>query len=324
MKHTSSLIIARQSTTLISLFKISSALLILSVLLFGCRTDEDYKPKDEKWECSNVDHSGYQTLVQNSETREYILHIPASYSSNLPTPLVINFHGFGDCAANFAEDIGEFYGLNDTADENNFIIVYPQAAYREKGANYWEPGDTGKQSIEENDVYFTEQLIAEISSSYNVDLSRVYAIGYSNGGMMSYDLACTGSDFIAAVGIMSGISLSEDCDVTNAYTSVIHFHGIDDSVLPYEGNQDYQPVSEVVNYWLDHNGISTASLLTAELNGGDVLREEYSDGNEDTAVALYTIFNEYGKSGGHVWFSDDIDGESPNEILWSFLSKFSL
>ena len=65
-------------------------------------------------------------------------------------------------------------------------------------------------------------------------------MGFSNGGMMSYSLACLGADFIAAVGIMSGISISGDCETPNISTSIIHFHSTEDNILPYEGNRAYQ------------------------------------------------------------------------------------
>lgn len=299
-------------------------LLVLLVLILGCNKDEQKDidtGKDET--CNNSSHEGYQTLEEGSETREYILHISESYDSNTPTPLVINFHGFGDCAAHHAENVGDLHGLNALADNDNFLIAYPQGVIRAKESPEWDPGDNGEENIRENDVYFTTQLIADISSQYNVDLSRVYAVGYSNGGMMAYGLACSGKQ-VAAIGIMSGIMLQDDnCD-DNEYTAVIHFHGIADGVLPYEGNQDFQPVADVVDFWLSHNHISASGLVSTELNDGDVLREEYKGGEENTAVLLYTIHQEHDKEGGHVWFSEEIDGLSPNQILWGFLSNYSL
>ena len=292
-------------------------LLILSAAITGCGPDSNSNFIESDDECNNSAEDGYRTIVQDTVTREYILHVPASYDSNTPTPLVINFHGFGGCAADYSEVIGDFYNLDSLADISNFLVAYPQAVVREKGAAYWDPGDDGSQNINENDVYFAEQLISDISNEYNVDLSRVYATGYSNGGMMAYGLACSRGDLIAAAGIMSGIMLQGTCDV-NEYTSIIHFHGIADDVLPYEGNQDFQSVADVVKFWLNHNNILSSSLETTELNGGD------TGGNENTSVVLYTINREHDKPGGHVWFSDDIGGTNPNQILWDFLSNYSL
>jgi len=123
--------------------------------------------------------------------------------------------------------------------------------------------------------------------------------------------------------ILSGAMLLETCTATE-HTSLIVFHGIDDEVLPYNGNQDYQSVSDVVNFWLNHNNIPLSSLITTVLSGGATERKEYSGGRDNTDVVLYSITNEFNKPGGHVWFSEDIDGVHPNQILWDFLSSYRL
>ena len=163
--------------------------------------------------------------------------------------MLINFHGFGGCASQFSANVGD---LHTVANSNNFLVAYPQGITRTKGGAEWDPGNNGSKDISTNDAYFVEQLINNISCEYNVDASRIYAAGYSNGGMMAYGLACTSPNLIAASGIMSGIMLEDECEA-NEYTSIIHFHGTDDGVLPYNGNQDYQPVEDVVNFWLNHN-----------------------------------------------------------------------
>ncbi|MGL1935393.1 MAG: alpha/beta hydrolase-fold protein [Fibrobacterales bacterium] len=281
--------------------------------------DKEYDKDDKEYICDNSKASGYKTVVQGSATREYILTVPESYDANNATSLIINYHGFGGCAQHFQEEVGESYGMDALADSENVIVAYPQAIVGEKGDAYWDPGDNGTEDITESDIYFTEQLIANIAKEYTVDLSRVYATGYSNGGMMSYGLACSRGDLIAAIGIMSGTMLEDAC-TTDATTSVIVFHGIADYVLPYAGNQNYKSTSDAVNIWLDHNSIPAESRITTKLNNGAVTRDVYSGGAENTSVVLYTIHSEYGKDGGHVWFSADIDGMSPNQIVWEFLS----
>lgn len=273
--------------------------------------------------CNNSGQDTYRTISQGGSTRAYMLHIPAGYEPNSPTPLLINFHGFGDCAEHYAGHVGDFLELNALADQERFIVAYPQGVTRKKGAPEWDPGDNGSEQIRESDPYFTEQLIAEIADTYNVDAARVYACGYSNGGMMAYGLACSRGDMIAAVGIMSGIMLSGSCDESEL-TSVIHFHGLADDVLPYDGGEFYQAVPEGIDSWVRHNQIPDSSRTSTQLNGGDVVREAYTGGAEQTSVVLYTIHKEHDKAGGHVWFSDAIDGRSPNQIMWEFLSQYSL
>lgn len=287
--------------------------------------------------CSNIVSAQTETCLQNlnhpdnriisqvvaSETinREYILYIPQNYNDNIATPLVINMHGFGDCASDYSETIGSFYDFNDLADQENFIVAYPQGAYRpEKEDTYWEPGDTGVDNIYENDIYFIEELISDIDAEFNLDLDKVYACGYSNGGMMAYSLACNRSDLFSAIGIMSGTMLAEDCDLIDP-VPIIKFHGIADAVLPYDGNFWYQSVDEVVRFWLDKNSVNLGSLVSSQLNDGKVVKDEYSEEGSNGCLTLYTINEEYDKPGDHVWFSEEIEGITPNRIMWDFFKK---
>ncbi len=301
------------------------ALLILMIALIGYSKTASIGTEimADTFCTQNNNHAGFKEFTEGNVKREYILYVPTSYDSNTPTPLLINYHGWGDCAADWAETVGDYYKLNALADSEKFIVAYTQGIIREKEAPEWDPGNDGSQNMNTNDNYFTAQLIADIKKDYNVDLNRVYATGYSNGGMMCYGLASHLCDQIAAVGIMSGAMFSKPNDI-NEYTSLIIFHGIADEVLPYEGNQWYLSASAVVNFWVTHNKIPSSSLVTTQLNGGDVVRDAYTGGQENTSVVLYTVHKEFGKPGGHVWFSDEIDGVKPNKILWDFLSKHTL
>ncbi len=300
-------------------------LTIIAILFFvGCNKNSNpidlFNKDGGNNVCDISSETGYTTLTHNGITREYILKIPSTYDTNAKLPLVINFHGFGGCASDHANSVGD---LNTIANTEKFIVAYPQGVPGEKGDSYWKPTGDGSQNINDNDVFFTKQLINHIGSNYKIDTNKVYAIGYSNGGMMSYGLACSSGDVIAAIGIMSGIMLPETCNTTD-YTSVIHFHGIGDDVLPYNGNTDYQSVQSVINSWLTHNGISSSSLTTNSLNSGNVIQKVYTGGNGNTSVELFTINQMDGKTGGHDWFSGNINGKSTNKILWDFLSKHSL
>ena len=78
-------------------------------------------------------------------------------------------------------------------------------------------------------------------------------------------------------------------------------------------------MSQVIDFWLAHNSIEASSLVSTDLDGGNVRRDEYTGGTSNSSVVLYTV-----NGGGHIWFTDDIDGTSPNQILWDFLSNYSL
>ena len=275
----------------------------------------------------NCAHPGYRSITQEvgGETlmREYILHVPSGYDAAIAHPLVIVYHGFGDCASYWEESLGQYLGFNALADEQGFLVAYPQGAYRPaKESTYWEPGNGTGNHIYDNDVYFTDQLISDVAADHNVASDEVYVAGYSNGGMMAYSVGCTRGDLVAAVGVMSGAMLDgfDTCDPSNP-VPVIIFHGVGDYELPYEGNEWYASVAEIAGLWLDHNGIPASSLTTSNLNGGDVVHDAYSGGNEGTCLSLYTVEQEFGAPGDHVWFSQDMDGVSPSRILWDFFNE---
>lgn len=259
-----------------------------------------------------------QVIGTETITREYILHLPSNYDENIPTPLIINMHGFGDCASGYSQTIGDNYNFSQIAEEENIIVVYPQGAYRpEKGDTYWEPGDNGAQNIYDNDVYFMDELVANLQNEYNINSDMIFACGYSNGGMMAYSLACNRSSLFSAIGIMSGTMLDEECTLEKP-VPVIIFHGIADAVLPYHGNIWYQSVEEVVNFWLNQNNIQQNSLNSFQLNDGKVVLNQYTGGESNSCLDLYTINEEYDKPGDHVWFSENIENATPNRIMWNF------
>ena len=268
--------------------------------------------------CNNQNTEGYQRIEENGAGREYILYPSTLESSDTPLALVINFHGYGDCANAYAEDIGNFYGLNNLADDEGFLIAYPQAMIREKGDPYWEPGDVGPD-IAVNDVMFAQRLVSDVATKLQVEIEKTFAVGFSNGGMMAYDLACTAADLFDSVAIMSGVRLDGECDESIS-KSVLHFHGSDDSVIPLDGSGDFPSVYSSIDFWVEQNQIPEGSEISSVLNGGDVTLERHVGGREGTEVNLYVINTEFDKPAGHSWFSSLIEGRTPNQIIWEFFS----
>ncbi|MDR9447340.1 MAG: PHB depolymerase family esterase [Balneolaceae bacterium] len=256
-------------------------------------------------------------IRQGETTREYLLQVPDTYSVTEPAPLIINMHGYGGNVDDYRKYVGGETGLQLLADQREFFVAYPQAYLRDGlGERFWQTGDNGEQDIAKNDVYYIERLLADIKAEYNIDEEQIFALGFSNGGMMAYSLGCNRGDVFAAVGGMATTMIPEECN-KNHTPSIIAFHGTDDSVLPYEGNVAWQAVPDVMEFWADHNGLSTQDLQSTTYDEGAVRLEVYP--GDEASVVLYTI-----EGGGHVWFSRDINGRTPNEILWDFLEDIRL
>jgi len=253
------------------------------------------------------------------QERTYLVHIPAGYDPTQPSPLVLVFHGF---SLN-AEEMVRITGFNTQADAEGFVVVYPNGSGKKSS---WNGGDCCGEAQVKNvdDVGFVRALIEELSSWINIDRKRVYATGFSNGAIMVYRLACELSDQIAAIAPVGATQDFPQCQPGRP-VSVLHFHGTNDQLNPYEGgvNQtgtvDFLPVKDSIQFWVVENGCPPEAQKD---ESGNIVHEEFSPCEQGTAVELYTIV-----AGEHAWpggesVSSEV-GEPTKEIyatpiMWEF------
>jgi polyhydroxybutyrate depolymerase len=228
----------------------------------------------------NINHGGVN--------RTYYVSYPNNASQE--TPLIINMHGYGGNAINqqIYSDMDQF------AHSENVTVVYPQGLnYSWNVFTYWD-------SNPYDDVGFISAMINDISENFNIDLDRVYACGMSNGGYMSYRLACDLSDKIAAFGSVTGNFMINnsinDCQDQNRDIPIIHFHGTEDGVVNY-----YPPsfdgaltIDESIQFWSDYNDLNQNSVET--INNNVEIYRYYNEASEVDFVH-YKIYG-----GGHDWF----------------------
>ncbi|HEX9085303.1 MAG TPA: PHB depolymerase family esterase [Gemmatimonadaceae bacterium] len=266
------------------------------------------------------------SFVSSGEKREYLLYVPSSYDRSRATPLVISMHGAGLWGAAQRETSQ----WNNLADKQGFIVVYP-SGIGGKGVRIWraEPG-AGLMK----DVRFISELIDTLERSYNIDSTRIYANGLSNGGGMSFVLSCTLSDRIAAVGMVAAAQTLPWTWCTDARAvPMIAFHGTADPEVPYNGGSSWvspRPFPSTPKWaanWARRNGCGPNPVES--IVATDVTRRAYANCADDAAVVLYTI-----QGGGHTWpggtplpkwfvgrTTRSIDATS---LMWSFFSEHPL
>ena len=284
-----------------------SILLFTFLLTIFSSCEKDYNKNLE--ECSF--NNNVQSIVHDGVNREYILYIPDSYDGTSSVPLMLNFHGFGGSASDYMQEAD----MRSLAEVDTFILVYPQGSCLE-GSSHWNPCPTGEDNKSTaDDVGFVESMISEISSQYNVDMERIYAAGYSNGGMMAYGLANYKSDLIAAVASVSGTML--DCTgPTNHPMPVVHLHGTSDSVVSYNGSTDWNSVQSTLDHWINFNNTVLTPTITSD---NTIEHYVYDQGDNSVSVEHYKFIG-----GEHVWFSTTFQDQSTSELVWNFVSRYDI
>ena len=259
--------------------------------------------------------------------RNYIVHLPAGYNASNAYPLVLNLHGYTSNASQ--EEI--YTQMDASADANGYIVVYPNGI-----ANYWNSWGPPGATYGADDVKFLSALIDTISADYHVNPKRVYSCGISNGGYMTYSLACNIGDRLAAVASVSG-TLSDytyaNCNLERKIP-VLHIHGTADPIVPYAtGAANSIGAEQTVAFWRDTDACANISD-TIDLPNTDIADSStvqlisYQNCPANNEILFYKITN-----GGHTWPGGVVDiaayGNTNRDIsatdeIWKFFSRYTL
>ena len=254
-----------------------------------------------------------QSMMYDNENREYLIYIPQNYNNNnSPMPILFAFHGFGGYSQYFI-NTADFRSL---ADQHNFIIVYPQALICNGGTTWNTNPPGGDNKCSQDDIGFFGALLYELVGNYNIDSSKVFLTGYSNGADFSYSMACFQSSLITAIAPVSGLMPMYDpseCSPSHA-TSVLITNGTNDGSRPYNGIDGYMmSVDSTISYWAGYNNADSTPEVITE---GNIERYLYANGDNDTEAILLKVVN-----GGHDWFDMTLGGLSFEQIIWQFFSN---
>jgi len=242
------------------------------------------------------------SILVDGQERTFIVHKPKDYAGTASLPLVIVLHGGGGQGKGMIR----LTGFDDVADANNFIAVYPDGLGRQ-----WNDGRevniTLKNNREINDVLFISELIDTVISKYNADSNRIHVTGISNGGIMSYRLACELSGKIAAIAPVAASMtpfLIDHCTLSRKVPMMLIF-GNEDPLVPFEGGQikgkrgEVVSVEKCVKFWLKQDSCSLdASTVIIDSADDDTraIKSSYSDNSGNTPVIFWLI-----EGGGHTW-----------------------
>jgi polyhydroxybutyrate depolymerase len=242
------------------------------------------------------------SLVHAGQVRDFIVHVPRSYRADRPVPLVLALHGGGGSMEVMARD--RLYGLVAQSEASGWIVVFPNGFSRLGGKlATWNAGlccgaarDRGS-----DDVGFLRAVVSDVQRRLAVDPQRVFATGMSNGGMMSYRLACEASDVFRAIAAVAGTDGTTDCRPGRP-VPVFHIHARDDDRVLFNGGSgsasnthaDFVSVPATVDKWARLNACK-GPTETLPKQGGVVC--EVRRGCEGGAEVRVCVTD----TGGHSW-----------------------
>lgn len=284
-------------------------LLILILTCFGgCEKKTEVKPLTDVTDIGD----GMYSCVYDGVERKFLLFMPSA--SMQGAPLMFMLHGYSGSPASFAESTG----MNETAEEYGFAVVYPQGRRDpgdSTGGNGW---NSGLKSTGNDDVGFLAALANYLTETYGFEKDAVFAAGFSNGAFMMYRLATKASDTFKAVasvsGAMSGGAWEERSK--KASIGILQINGTDDEVIPNKDGVfgDAPSIDGVMEYWSKANGLDKSS---EEKLSQKVSKCTYWSGRSDTTVCHIVI-----EGGKHSWPEKAFSDIDANEEILKYFSGY--
>ncbi|MBA2613475.1 MAG: T9SS type A sorting domain-containing protein [Bacteroidetes bacterium] len=261
------------------------------------------------------------SIKSNNIMRKFRLYVPNSYTGQA-VPLILNLHGYTSNSTQ-QKQYSNFMPIADTA---KFLMVFPDGK-APAGNQYWNAGFGGT----ENDVLFMSDLIDSLKLFYNIDLNSVYSCGMSNGGIMSYYLACNLPNRIAAIASVTGSMLNSwfSCAPIRPFP-VMEIHGTADGTVPYNGDATFAHIDSVVKKWRIHNNCNTAPITFSipNINTSDnstAVNYKYIGGTNGASVELFKV-----TGGSHSWpgsfpvIANTNEDFNASVEIWRFFRQYKL
>jgi polyhydroxybutyrate depolymerase len=241
--------------------------------------------------------------------RPVAVRIPPSSDKTRPAPLAIVLHGFTGSGAGQEA----YFGIQGEAERRGFVTAYPDGTKDSRGDRFWNASDAccNFDRIDVDDAAYLDGVITAIEGAVSIDPKRVYVLGHSNGGFMSYRMACTHADRIAAIVSLAGATFAKATDCRpSGPVAVLQIHGTADDTILFAGEtlegHSYPGAEQTAATWARYDGCAAAATAVDQRVDVDADLADAGQPAEATikrwtgckpggAVELWTI-----PGGGHV------------------------
>jgi len=248
-----------------------------------------------------------RTVLSASTGRHYRVSVPPNDGTKA-LPMLLSFHGLTEDSN--VNRLSTRY--DDLGRSKGFITVYMDGVDRS-----WNAGNCciPATSSSVDDVRFVAETIASLSSELCVDERRVYASGFSNGGFLSYRLACELGDRIAAIGVVGATMAVTECNPARA-VPIIHVHGSLDPVVPMPGNPalGFPSADDTIGGWVKRDECTSKPHET--LRRGNGTCTTWDDCKNGASITYCTLSGTF-----HTWPQATFPA---TDVIWDFLEKQTL
>ncbi len=258
-----------------------------------------------------VPANAYHMFRYDGRYREYLLHIPVGLPRQ--APLLLMLHGYTDDASS----LRAYSQMDAIADQYGFAVVYPRGTLDVSGQRFWQVGYAFHTNESVNDEAFLVALVQHLQVTYGLDETRTYVAGMSNGGDMSFQLACRQAAVFRGVAPVVGTmmqSLVDSCPVA-APVSILAINGDADDVTLYVGDKTnlggwgaYLSVADVRLFWQNAHRCGAPSMTQV----GDGVEQYSFAGCTASSMRFYTVVG-----GGHEWPRTPFDA---SELIGQFVA----
>ena len=298
--------------------KIKFLLFLLVLISFSCE-----KNSEENNSTTEITYPYDFFFDHNGVNRLYTLYKPDNLKEK--APLVFVLHGYTSNSTN----IMNYSKMNDIADQNGFMVCYPQGTTNiYTGQTHWNANLKEMSSV--TDSEFLTDLAKKLQAEFNLSEKNTFACGMSNGGFMSYTLGCERSDTFKAIASITGTMSGYDWNNCNPNkVPVLQISGTNDMVVPMDGSMSSAggwggapKIQDIMNYWGDINEctqIQTQNLPDSnKTDNSYVSIEKKVDCFNNNQVWFYTVYG-----GAHTWPGawGNMDINASEEI-WDFFSRY--
>ncbi len=284
--------------------------MILSMLAGVCSCAKTPRPQSQITDVVQTKDNAYECQFEGMTFR-FMLFLPEKVDGN--TPLILMMTGLNNNSSGFKLQTH----MDETACPRGYAVCYVEPGLGTRGKG-WDCGLWDTNEVDSLD--YLVNLVIYLQDEYGLSKTKAFAAGFSNGGFMGHRVAMEASDTFVAVASVAGVMTTKIWDerVDKTSIGVLEIYGTSDPIFSQDSTATafpYQPIEEVMKYWVQANGLSPSGVEQLSAKAELTKYTAFLNKNQVWSVKI--------DGGEHVWPTEDVAGFNTNELILDFFDQCS-